>query len=243
MSLRKALICGKWKVEFENQLSKTKGSRENDPWINQLLGDRLEDVSCSTSGGYELLKDLPKELSVIEFYGGTGVQSTVIDQVLKPKNHVIIEQDEVCVRQLEHLFGNKKTVQIICGDAKQYMKDANADLYLLDWNTWTIAHWERWHELWGYLFSTNPVALSWYDTSRPYFHTNKKLYGKILDGEVTDFSQYTQGVSSLIEAKYGYALAKAVYCPRATYYLAMPTPQKLQESHIQRGSGGFVWQD
>ena len=225
-------------MEFEEQ-NTFKSSVEEDPFLNRIFGTRIEDISSSTSGGYQLLKDLPTDKRVIEFYGGAGVQSTIIRNLLRPKSHTIIERDPRCVEHLRKLFGHLPS-EIICGDARDFMR-MPADLYFLDWNTWTIAHWGKWDVYWKQVLSHDPVAFTWYDTGKPYFHTNKDLYSKILGRNVNSISEYSHALSEFLLSRYGYSLEKAVYCPRATYYLAMEGRRSLQEFTIKRGSGGFVW--
>src|SRR3990172_11082854 len=97
---RTGLICNRWEMEFEDYLHNAEdfGHVANIPYNHYLFGKKLELVSASTFSAYELLKGLPKKKRVVEFFGGVGLQSTIIQELLQPIDHTIIENDGNCIR-------------------------------------------------------------------------------------------------------------------------------------------------
>src|SRR3972149_10074496 len=112
-----ALICNRWKMDFEDYLQNDIDRNINPPWNYWMFSTsrNLEYVSAGTSAAYELLKDLPQGKKIVEFFGGTGLQSTIIQEILKPNRHIIVEKDSNCIRHLTENF--QKKAEIIQADS------------------------------------------------------------------------------------------------------------------------------
>lgn|SRR3990167_654341 len=263
--MKKALICHRWEMAFQESLSEPaeKTAVASEPFVDRIFGARLKDISASTAAGYELLKDLPPDCRVTEFFGGVGLQTKMVQALLSPSFHIVMEKDERCLAHLVRTFpaavytrsaerlrsARPAPSPMICrGDARQVIEAGNfapADIYLLDWNTFTIHQWKTWAApLVEQLFRTHPLALTWYDTSRPYFHLHKALYSAIL-GTVSNLHEYSLALSTFFHSRYGYSVTRAIYCPRATYYRLEPTvaEQPPVEITITYENDGFLWTD
>ena len=59
------------------------------------------------------LQNTPKGLRLEEPFGGVGVFSIALNNVLKPSHHKIIELDEECYNQLKHALRNYDNVEKI----------------------------------------------------------------------------------------------------------------------------------
>jgi len=236
--LKKALICGKWEMEFEMVTGTGKSPGEGESFMDRIQ-KRPQTVSDCVWGSYLLLRRLPTGLRWVEFFGGVGIQTTLIQNLLVPVSHLVIERDELCYRHLQRQFPN---VEIRHQDALEVLDSPPAaDIYILDWNAWTIHHWDRWERHWKGLIEADPLGIIWWDTSKAFFHVNKNLYAQELHSEVRRPEDYARGFRHFLADKFpAYALSTAVYCKFSTYYLLQRGSHPLEEFYTG-GAEGFRW--
>lgn len=248
--MRKALICDRWTMEFDEPPPEPlKTDRANESYVDQVFGNRLRDVSASTAAGYELLKDLPIGSRVVEFFGGVGLQTKMLEGLLSPLSHLVVEKEENCLDHLVKAFPPPPPPlvrSIRRGEARQIIDRGEfppADIYLMDWNTFTIHQWENWAPYLEKLLATRPQAITWYDTSRPYFHLHKARYSQILGRPVDNIKDYGKAMSAFFFNLYHYSVTRAIYCPKAAYFRLEPatTLRMPVESDITYENNGFRW--
>ncbi len=246
---REAIICGKWNINFLQHEPGRGGSTFSKSYLDEI-DDHLSDASANATAMRFLLQGLPTKLEVVEFFGGAGIQSTIIQQTLQPSKHMIIENDYGCIAQLKQLFDSTPNVVVLQADARQLIEYMPADLFVLDWNSWTIQHWGEWRRPWSRLMERNPMAgVIWFDSSWSYFHMNREGYGQILRRKLTTREDYTRALSNFFNQRFGYLINRTAYCPRGTYYLMRPAGivsdqfdgQAIVEMKAYPNSGGFVW--
>ncbi len=243
---RRAVICQRWTIDFLKHEHRSGGSAFGKSYLDEI-DDHLADASANATAMNFLLELLPAKMDVVEFFGGAGIQSVIIQEQLQPRQHVIMEQDDACIRQLEMMFEDKdKDIVIFKSDATRLIgRMVIGDLFVLDWNSWTISHWPKWKEAWGRLMERNPTGgVIWFDSSWSYFHMNRERYGKILKRKMTDRSSYSRALSNFFQKRFGYRITRAAYCPRGTYYLMQRIAgTAMQELKAYPNSRGFVWQE
>jgi len=238
---RTGLICNRWEMEFEDYLHNAEdfGHVANIPYNHYLFGKKLELVSASTFSAYELLKGLPKKKRVVEFFGGVGLQSTIIQELLQPIDHTIIENDGNCIRHLNDNFRGRAT--ILQANAFDYIGALPGDIFSLDWNSWTVLHQDKLKSVFELLLKYDPLAIIWFDTAKSYFHLNRSKYSKLLGMELSTIRDYSEALFSFFERKYNYGFSKVAYFSKGTHFLLVPNPSKLEHIEIPRSSGGFRW--
>lgn len=240
---REAIICGKWSINFLQHDHRSGRPTFEKSYLDEI-DDHLVDASANATAMEFLLENLPQKLDVVEYFGGAGIQSTIIQELLEPNKHIILEKDDGCVRQLRWLFNFCPQVSIFQGDATQLIGYLDADVYVLDWNSWTIYHWSQWQQSWDLMMSRLPKAVIWFDSSWSYFHMNRERYGRRLRRKLTTRQSYTLALSSFFKKRYGYEIVRAAYCPRGAYYMlqgGISTLVPKQEKRAYPNSGGFVW--
>ena len=235
--MRKALICGQWEMEFNEIENEEYSGTGYEPFHRQIIGRHQRAVSASTAGGYLLLKDLPKNKRVVEFFGGIGIQSTLIHHLLSPLEHTAIENNLDSIKLLKKL----EFVRAIHGDACEWIGKIEADIYLLDWYTWTIGHWGEWKTYFDLLFATNPEAITFLDRAKPYLHRNKELYGRLLGAPISDIRSYAAALSKFFLEYSEYGFSKVVYLPTAMYCLLRKGCRKFSEEWVNSRNNGFIW--
>lgn len=242
--VRRAIVCGKWPIDFLEHEHRSGGSVFGKSYLDEI-DDHLADVSANATAMCFLLESLPEKLNVVEFFGGAGIQSLIIQEKIQPSKHIIIEQDDSCMAQLIQMFRENPNIALFQVDATQLIDAMVGDLFVLDWNSWTISHWSQWQRVWSRLIERNPAGVIWFDSSWSYFHMHRERYGKILRRKITDRESYTHALSNFFDKRLGYSISRTAYCPRGTYYLMQSSVivanLSVVEKKVYPNSGGFVW--
>ena len=237
--MKKALICGQWEMEFEAPPAESpRVSAEKESYLVHLFSSQMEDISANMTAAAWTLAGLPRLNSCLDFFGGAGLRSLIVKKRYHPRRHTLIEQDLGCLEHLRRVF--PPYIKVRAGNAWE-QTGQRADLVLLDWNSWTVLHWQRRRTFLEDVFFRQPLAVEIFDSSKPYFQTNKTKYAKVLRYRVETPQDYARGCSAFFLARHDYSIARAAYTPRGAYYLLKPGVQILEEKIIPRGSGGFVW--
>lgn len=243
---RIARICGRWELAFEVPAPAERAASDV-PYVEQIF-QRTKDVSACTAAGFQMIEDLPRGVQVAEFYGGAGLQSTIIEKLLEPERHIIIERDEGCIEHLKRTFGGQPHIKIFQADCLALFDKIPADVYLIDSNSFTFAHWPEWKPRFDALVARAPTAIIWFDTARPYFHFNKDKYAAVLGQPLGGFEGYSEGVRTLMNQTYGpdgYEVDRIIHCPRAAYYRMvhrdLPPGPPTTSVITYSDNNGFEW--
>jgi hypothetical protein len=221
MEVLETLVCNRWKL----------------PLLPGLGGHYayLETASKKNEECFmHLTRDFPTngELSVVEYFGGVGIFSTIIQQRFQPWEHYIYDIDPDCVRQLESAFAGVEGVHVAQGDAKQTMGERQCDMVVLDF----AIHNFRTHEEWPFerVTDAKPQYLVWSDTALRRLGLHRALYTKAMDQwleggkTIHSFEDYVMAYSRFIWRKYHYCITRVshhVY----SYFLAESVPYRKPE--------------
>lgn len=239
----KALVCGKWELDFEELKYKdSKGAARS--YIEVSVKDEKIAAECVLANAMllnSILPDLTSGLDVLELYGGAGFHTVVAQNMLEPTNHTVIELDDHCIDHLRKQFPN---ITVVKGKAEDNYK-IKADYYSLDSNSWTINtlvnNINKNKEMYEGIFSFNPKAVQVWDSSKPYFVQNRALYSRLLGQEVNTPKEYAQALSDFFFQNYSYSASRVCYLSRSTYFMIQPGKQEMKEIHIPDSVKGFQW--
>jgi hypothetical protein len=142
-------------------------------YINKRPTETGKNVQCIAW----LLKDLKKGMSVWEPFGGVGVFATAVQEILKPKAHVIHEIDETCLLQLEHAL-SKYNVAIDKQDATKVLGTQYADVFVVDFPLFSMLRYlkGRWEPELRRMTLQRPKAIIMTDGSSCRYHLQWKNY-------------------------------------------------------------------
>src|SRR3990167_3647239 len=244
--MARALVCNKWTLDIDDKyLAHVNGFGVKEaPFFVQLV-KRIGDVSRGAIAAEWLLSELPVGKRVTEFFGGAGRNSLIVERILQPSQHNIYDMNTDCIEHLQTVFGGVPHISVIHGDSAIAMMEADADIFLLDFNRWTLLqHLQEklWYEQWRVLLSKTPLAFVWTDTSSGHFHLNKAHYSKHFGVSIDSKENYTRFISHWMEREFGYQITKAAYHCGEFDYLAEPMNGKeLVERHISNDEHGFFW--
>jgi hypothetical protein len=208
------LICNKWKIDV---LDGKNGGHYK--WLNKNSKVIGHNALCQEW----LLSECGHGMRVLEPFGGLGVASIIIRNLLTPSWQKVYEIDKDCLQQLNHCLG-QLGIEVAYGDAKETVVKNKADVYIMDFASYTCYRHGEWEEQWKAIFSSKPKIVVWFDSSARYLHINKDRYSKVLDSVVSSKEDYVKAVSEFTYDRYGYSITKATYEPTAymAYFLALP---------------------
>lgn len=156
-----------------------------------------------------LIEDLPQGISVVEHFGGVGMFSTIIQQVLHPQQHIIEDLDEDCVAQLSSLFVGDDQVSVARADAKISMGSRPVDLVVLDFAYATIKHHGEWP--WARVTATQPRYIVFADTALRRLGLHRKLYSQLFGCPIVTHEDYVEAYSRYLWGHYGYSVVREAH--------------------------------
>lgn len=247
--MAKALICEKWELNFAQELE-YKDSKVSDQ-SNMERVVKIEKVVADCVLASTMILDkfsltVDYGLDVVELYGGSGFQTTVIQNLLRPTNHTIVEQDENCVAQLKREFPK---LTVIKGKAEDNY-NIKADYYSLDYD-WTIntfvTNKNKNKDMFEGIFAFQPQAIQFWDSARSHLPANRKLYSKHFGKEIITAQDYSQAISEFFYKNYNYSTTYVCY-PRyqglSTYFLLQPGKHEaeiMRTNDVPEYIKGFRW--
>jgi hypothetical protein len=141
----------------------------------------------------------------VEYFGGVGLFSTVVREVLHPREHRAFDLDADCVAQLRTIPG----VEAAQGDAHETMGTVDAELVVLDFAYATIKHHMDWP--WERVVERAPRFIVFSDTALRRLGLHRALYSKLLGSPVVSHEDYCRAYSRFLWARYGYSVTRVAY--------------------------------
>lgn len=212
--MTQTLVCGEWPLELQP------GTGGHYQYLSTASS---KNASCFA----HLVKDLPQGLSVVEYFGGVGQFSTVIQQLLSPSRHHAFDLDLDCVRQLQTIPG----ILAAQGDAKETMGTIPSDLVVLDFAYATIKHHDDWP--WGKTLIEHPRYVVWSDTAARRIGLHRALYSKIFGTPILGNEDYYRAYSWYLWTRYGYRVTRVAHHVYS-YLLAEPVGEWMEHIDITR---------
>ena len=204
-------------------------------YINKRPTETGKNVQCVAW----LMRDLPQGLSVWEPFGGVGIFATAIQEILKPRAHIIHEIDETCLTQLEHAL-LKYSVAIDRKDATKILGTQYADVFVCDFPLFSFLRYmnkRRWEAELLRMTTQRPKAIVMTDGSSCRYHLQWKNYTKVNPKIDNTRESYVYELSKLFHSRYDYSIAECAYHANSFYYrLEHKKPHEIQFKHFPAGS-------
>lgn len=228
--MAKVMVCNKWELPL------TDGKTGYFEWIKRPQAGKMALCKEAIISGIKIPIN-----SVTECFGGIGVSTTIIQNLVNPSRHRVYELDEDCYWQLNAAFPN---CEVLLGDAIELLKqEEDTELFMLDFEYYTVNH-KQWDPLWDAIYTKQPLGVIWLDTAAHYMHLHKKLYGSILDYEIEKTSDYYDGFSRMIHKKYGYSIVKRFSASGVNFLAAVQTDSVGEIPYeAVSGNNGLVFLD
>ena len=192
-------------------------------------------------------------VSVFEPFAGVGRASTIVQNLLQPRGQVMCEIDTDCLVQLRFAMQASQIekamtngVSVSYGDARDTLRAVRADLYLLDWPGYTVYQYGKWERQWTALLENRPRAVTHFDSSAVYLHTNKERYSLLTGKKIDSRESYAYAVSEFMWNRHGYSVTRVSDEPVAhmAYFMLRPLPPgEIDFYTVPKDAVGFEFID
>lgn len=220
-------ICNKWTIEIPDDIPPTSDNmgsiaRPYTYYINNKLADIGYQAWCRK---YQLER-LEGISSVVEYFGGIGMDAAIVEGVFDLEEHILIDLDAGCV---DVLSINYPEAEIIQGDFLEYA-GVEADLALCDFEQFTILHMTRNRggvgDALGEVLAACDCCIVT-DSAISRLHLNTGVYSDASGYAVNDIRTYIRALSVCSCDLYGFSVETVAYNPHASYIALFPGKHPL----------------
>lgn len=184
------------------------GDFEARSYMHWLATD-VKNVSLHTTSAYLIysrllnLNVLQKHDSVLEYFGGAGIHSRVIYELLEPSRHRVVERSEAAWKQI--CFDRGSKAEVISGNFEDYRSSKQWDVVHVDHPRFSISRFRHHYKEFFHILNHNkPKVFILTDTSRNKFHLNIEPFRRALDRKIESFEDYLYGTSALFQKEFGF---------------------------------------
>lgn len=219
--MRKYKVCNKWTIEIPDNLQPTSDNigsiaRPYTYYIDHKLPDMGYQAWCREY----LLNRLDGVSSVVEYFGGIGMDAAIVEGVFDLERHTLIDLDAGCV---DILAANYPEAEVIQGDFIE-CAGVEADLALCDFERFTILHMTRnrdgVRDALGDVLSACGCCIVT-DSAISHLHLNLDIYSDASGILVKDIHTYAQALSDCFYYL-GFHVEMVAYNPHASYVTLLP---------------------
>lgn len=210
MDLHTTLVCNKWPLVLQS------GQGGHYAFLDTVSS---RNASCFL----RLVANLPQGQTVVEHFGGVGIFSTVVQQVLAPRSHLIFDLDADCIKQVQSAFAGNPTVYTEQSDAHQTMATIPGEVIICDFPVHTFKTHAEWP--WEQMCAFHPQTLFWSDTALRRLGLHRALYSRLFGVPIVDHQDYTRAYSRYMWEHYGYSIVASAFHVYS-YMRAEPVPYR-----------------
>jgi hypothetical protein len=247
LRIRQALICEKWTLPILMDDAAAMPSSMKAQALggyHQFIAGRSRETGLNALGIEWLCGMLPKGGIACEPFGGVGVFATVVQEVIRPKRHLLYDIEPSCLDQLGQAFGDRPGVLVRYGDATVRMGQDPADVHVIDYPFFTMKHYWKWDAHWSLMTANRAKGIIWLDGSIRYLHLNGALYEAEFGRRIEGPEDYARAMSGFLSERHGYEIVAASMSHSCFYFLAMPGETgKFEMRRFGDGRKGFCWID
>ena len=193
---------------------------DEDPWYLDWVLKHPNNISRSITAGWHAYRSLtdvyaPDEIaSAIEYFGGVGAQSLIIQDLFAPTQHVVADYAAGSVEHMKAVL--PEPIWVVQGDA--YADDAlapNADLIGLDFGdltAWRTNDGKKHRRLLDKVFACQPKGVVLTDIAGPRLGLQRDRYETLLgEGTCSSYETYLDAFVRRLEGLYNYRLQAGYY--------------------------------
>lgn len=173
---------------------------------------------------YNLVHKLDIEIdSAVEFFGGMGAQSLMIQDLFAPPSHVVMDYSQEAV---DHIKKQVPGVTAIQADSYDQMWAHKADLVGLDFGdltAWKTRREEPHRGLLDRVFEEEPKAVVLTDIACRYLHLHRERYESLLGpGTCGSYESYLDALAFQLWHLYDYVVAGGFWHRWSTVMVLVP---------------------
>jgi hypothetical protein len=161
----------------------------------------------------------------VEFFGGIGAQSLMIQDLFAPRNHVVRDYS---LEAVAHIKAQVPGVYAHQADSYDPMWQHRADLVGLDFGdltVWKTRQGEPHRGLLDRVFEEEPKAVVLTDVACRYLHLHKERYETLLGaGTCITYETYLEALARYFRRIYGYVVVRGFWHRWSTVMVLVPRP-------------------
>lgn len=191
-------------------------------WFGDYLEADQRSVFRNVQCGEQVYRELAEIVepvdvhSAVEYFGGMGFQSAIIQKHFAPQSHTVFEISEEAVAYLQgEAEQNGEEIDVVLGDAYDRDQALRADLVGLDYGdstVWRMRAGEKQRELLDRVVSLSPRAFVMTDIAGPRLHLQRERYETVLgSGSCSSLEVYLSSLTDFVSAETGYSFDMCVY--------------------------------
>ena len=196
----KLIVCEKWTM--------TLPERSGDEWfLDWVLKSPHQRSTAAGWAAYQALKKVePTMGGAVEYFGGVGAQSLMIQELWSPSEHTALDYTPEAATHMATLPG------VTAYQANSYdpLEHRPADLVALDFGdftVWKTREGENHRALIDRVFSSEPKGVVLTDVAPRYLHLHRTRYETLLGpGRCESYPSYLEALADRFEALYGYVM-------------------------------------
>lgn len=205
-----AHICEQWGMNL------TAPAAGDETWFLDWVLQSPKNVSHHLTAGFHAYRSLaevysPDDIeSAIEYFGGMGAQSLMIQEFFAPTKHVVGDYSAQAVSHLQTVLPEPVwAVQMDAYDEQERMAP-NADIVGLDFGDmtcWGTRDGQKHRRLLDAVFGSHPKAVVLTDIAGPRLHLHRDRYEGLLGaGTCSSYETYLDALVARLEGLYDYEL-------------------------------------
>lgn len=212
-------ICERWTQYVEPPTEK---------WFLDYVVRAPRDSGIHLAAGWHAYRALAglglQAESAVEYFGGMGAQSLMIQELFKPSRHWVYDYSREAV---EHVLAQVEGVLAEQADSYHPAAYAAADLVGLDFGdltVWKTREGEQHRDLLDRVFLLGePKGVVLTDVACRYLHLHRERYETLLGaGTCASYPAYLEALADRLEELYGYVMVAGFYHRWSTVMALVP---------------------
>lgn len=216
-------VCEKWTM-YTNE--------PTEEWFLDYVVRSHRDAGIHLTAGwhaYQALGELPIN-SALEYFGGMGAQSLMIQELFWPGRHTVFDNSEEAIKHIrENVEGCTDTRQADSYDSGNYHAADLVGLDFGDLTVWRTREGEKHRDLLDRTFlMTHPKAVVLTDVACRYLHLHRERYETLLGaGTCASYPSYLEALADRLEELYGYVMVGGFYHRWSTVMALVPDGERV----------------
>lgn len=220
-------ILGKHTIEVTRT-----DANPDEPWYLDWVLQKPKNFSLSITAGYHAYDSLldvynPENIgSALEYFGGIGAQSLIIQDLFQPVRHVVADYAEESAEMLRRVLRDTNAYVLRQDAYAEDALDPNADLIGLDFGDltcWKTREGLPHRLLMDRVFGAYPKGVVLTDVAGPRLGLQRDRYETLLGvGRCGSYRDYLQALCEYLGDIYGYELQAGYYVNRVAKLAFVP---------------------
>lgn len=186
------------------------------PWWLDWAVRAPKDAGIHLTAGlnaYRTLHAIQQDCAtVIEYFGGVGGQTMMIQDLWEPREHHVVDYSREAIQHIATNVPNVKTWVLDSYDPHTYRPADLVGLDFGDLTVWKTREGEKHRTLLDRVFAGEPKGVVLTDIACPYLHLHRQRYETLLgEGTCATYPDYLAALADRLEGLYGYRMVGGFY--------------------------------